>query len=150
MYASGIDAYRKTEILTDDPGKIVIMCYEAAISNLRLVKEYYAQKAYEEKGKKLQKALEIIHSLREALDFEKGGEVAINLDSLYDYMTRRLVQGDIRKDISAFDEVIGMLSELLSAWKDIFYDQLKKTGDDIPARPADKRNAMGILKEVRV
>ena len=46
-------------------------------------------------------------------------EVARNLDSLYNYMLRRILEGDVKKDVKAFDEVILMLSELESAWKEI-------------------------------
>lgn len=114
---NGIQSYRKTNVITADPGKLVIMCYEGAIDNLIIAKQKMAAKEYEAKAKALIKAQDIIDELLYSLDFEKGGTVAENLESLYNYMTRRIVQADVNKDMAAFDEVIGILRELLSAWE---------------------------------
>ena len=77
--------------------------------------------------------MEIINELMCSLDFEKGGSVARNLKSLYLYMTRRLLQADLNKNIDGIEEVIGMLSELLGAWEDVFAKQGKKIAAGIPA-----------------
>ena len=120
MYQTGIRAYQKTDVITADSKQIVLMCYELAIGQLKKAKMHFESKEYEAKAKSLQKAMEVIHELRQALDFKLGGEVAGNLDALYHYMTNRLIDGDLRKDPKAFDEVADMLKELLSAWKEIF------------------------------
>ena len=120
MYQNGIRAYQKTDILTADPKRIVLMCYELAIGNLKKAKTHIELKEFEAKAKSLQTALDVIHELRQSLDFKLGGEVAKNLDALYHYMTNRLIDGDLKKSIEAFDEVTDMLEELLSAWKEIF------------------------------
>jgi flagellar protein FliS len=120
MYQNGINTYQKTGVLTADPKRIVLMCYELAISQLEKAKAHFESREFEEKAKSLQKAMNVIHELRQALDFKLGGEVAKNLDALYQYMTNRLIEGDLKKDTKAFDEIGGMLEELLSAWKEIF------------------------------
>jgi flagellin-specific chaperone FliS len=45
--------------------------------------------------------------------------VAANLKSLYQYILRRLVEGDLKRDLAPFDESIGILEELASAWREI-------------------------------
>jgi flagellar protein FliS len=96
------------------------MCYEGAIDSLKLAKEKITEKDYEKKAKAIIKAQDIIDELLCSLDFEKGGAIASNLSSLYNYMLRRILHGDVNRDISAIDEVIGMLDELLSAWQSIY------------------------------
>jgi flagellar protein FliS len=120
MYSNGIQSYVKTDISTSDPVKLVIMCYEGAIDSLRLAKEKMKQEDYEKKGKAIIKAQDIIDELLCSLDFEKGGAIARNLSSLYNYMLRRILHGDVNKDMRAIDEVVGMLDELLSAWQSIY------------------------------
>lgn len=120
MNGNGINAYRQTNVITANPGRLVLMCYEGAIRSLKSAREKYISKEYETKAETVQKARSIISELILALDFEKGGEVARNLDSLYNYMLRRIIEGDVKGDVKAFDEVIGMLSELKSAWEEIF------------------------------
>jgi len=95
------------------------MCYEGAIDSLKLAKEKIKEKDYEKKAKAIIKAQDIIEELMSSLNFEKGGEIADNLESLYNYMLRRILQGDLNKDVGAIDEVIGIFSDLLSAWQEV-------------------------------
>ena len=53
---------------------------------------------------------------RQALDFEKGAEIAINLSDLYDYCVRRLLKASIRNDVSIIREVKGLMGEIQGAW----------------------------------
>jgi flagellar protein FliS len=129
MYRSGngIHAYKQTRVATADPKGLVLMCYEGAISSLILAKEKYISREYEAKTKALQKVHDILNVLMLSLDFEKGGRIARNLDALYNYMSRRLLDGDLKKDMAAIDEAIGIFAELQSAWKEIL--STPKTND---------------------
>jgi flagellar secretion chaperone FliS len=119
MYSNSVQSYRKTNITTSDPVRLVIICYEGVIDNLKLAKRKIKEKDYEKKAKAIQKARDIIEELMCSLDFEKGGEIARSLESLYNYMLRRILRGDVDRDMHAIDEVIGMISELLSAWQEV-------------------------------
>jgi len=104
------------------------MCYEGAIENLKIARNRYVDKDYEGKATVIKKAQDIINELMCSLDFEKGGSIAGNLESLYNYMTRRIIYADVNRDVGAIDEVIGMFNELKSAWEEAFYGQAKETG----------------------
>lgn len=132
MYCNGVQSYRKTNITTSDPVRLVIMCYEGAIDSLKLAKEKIKEKDYVKKAKAIIKAQDIIRELICSLDFEKGGEIANNLESLYNYMLRRILQGDLNKDVRPIDEVIGMFTELLSAWQEV------ASKPDSEIQPAEK------------
>ncbi|MFW6115356.1 MAG: flagellar export chaperone FliS [Thermodesulfobacteriota bacterium] len=120
MYTNGIQSYRKTNVLTADPKRLVLMCYEGMIDSLNLAKQKIGEKDYEAKGKALVKAQDILQELMNSLDFDKGGSIARSLDSLYNYMLRRMLHANLEKDIGAIDEVVEMLSTLKSAWEEIF------------------------------
>ncbi len=115
----GIGNYQRTRIVTADPGKLVLLCYEEAISHLRMARDFALANDQEAKAKAMQTALDILHELMQSLDFERGGEIARNLKALYSYMVRRILDGDIHKDLKAFDEVIGLLEEMEEAWKTV-------------------------------
>jgi len=106
MNGNGINAYKQTNVTTADPGRLVLMCYEGAIGSLKTAREKYISGEYEAKAGAVQKVVSIISVLMQALDFEKGGEVARNLEALYNYMVRRITEGDVKGDMKAFDEVI--------------------------------------------
>ncbi|MFH2043929.1 MAG: flagellar export chaperone FliS [Pseudomonadota bacterium] len=127
MNSNGIQAYRKTTVITADPGRLILMCYEGAIDQLKIAKIKYLENNYEAKCKALQKAMNIIDELLCSLDLEKGGSIALNLSDMYKYMNQKILLSDINKDPGGIDEVIGILSELLSAWEVIINGRHKKT-----------------------
>ncbi|MCX5829435.1 MAG: flagellar export chaperone FliS [Deltaproteobacteria bacterium] len=121
MYKAVTKSYQQANFLSADPIKLIRMCYEGAISNLKLARDAYIVRDYEAKGKSLLKALDIIHELNASLDMGKGGEIAKNLRALYLYMTQVLTEADLKKDMTVFEEVIRMLEELESAWQELAF-----------------------------
>jgi len=145
MYSNGIQDYRRTSVVTADPKRLVLMCYEGAMDNLKLVKQKLIEKDYEAKSKALIKAQDIINELLCSLDFEKGGSIAKNLDSLYNYMLRRIIHADVNKDVSALNQVLGMLNELKFAWEEVFYKQDKNIEPDLTEFNEQRRQASGYV-----
>ncbi len=130
MAGVGFQAYQRTDVITADPKKLVIMCYEGAIYSLRLAKaKFYAQE-YEAKAKAIQNALDIINELRAALDFEKGGEVAKNLDSLYAFWAKHILKADLNRDPRGLDQVVAMLEDIKAALEEAYYGQ--REGQTLP------------------
>ncbi len=72
------------------------------------------------KGKELSKAINIIdNGLKQALDYDAGGELAHNLASLYDYMIMRLLNANIENNVTYVKEVYQLLSDLAATWQQI-------------------------------
>jgi flagellar protein FliS len=68
------------------------------------------------KGELISKSIAIIGGLREALDPTQGGEIAMNLDRLYEYMIARLIEANKVNDPALVNEVAGLLREVKSGW----------------------------------
>jgi flagellar protein FliS len=119
MYQNATRSYEQANYLTANPMRLVLMCYEGAISNLKLAHDSYLAKEYEAKGRTLKKALDIIHELNASLDMNKGGEIALNLRSLYTFMIKALTEADLKRDLAIFGKVIRMLEELETEWKEV-------------------------------
>lgn len=118
-YGKSIGLYKKMGVGTAGKLELVVMCYEKTIHLLMQAKDHFKENELENKVRKMQMALDIISELRCSLNFEKGGQIAKNLDAIYNYLTRRLIMGDTQKDLTAFDEVIRILGELKDAWEGI-------------------------------
>lgn len=137
-YGKAFRQYKRSSVETADKLELVIMCYDKAILCLQHGKDNLRNYEIEKKVLKIQKALDIISELQSSLNFDKGDKIAKSLDSLYTYLTNRIILADVKKDFSIFDECINILSELKSAWEGI------KTEKEEPA-PID--NAAG--QEIR-
>ncbi|MBW1995829.1 MAG: flagellar export chaperone FliS [Deltaproteobacteria bacterium] len=134
MFENGIGAYKRNDVVTAEPTRLIVMCYKAAINNLKQARKEYAAGRYEPKDKALNKARNIIGELMAALDFEKGGQIAKNLNLLYAYMLRRITTGDIERDSKAYDEVIEILGQLVDAWEGIIRPRAQQPAEQ-PQQP---------------
>jgi len=116
IYGRMTNQYKRTNIETASKLDLVILCYEKAIQFLIQTKEHYKNNEFEEKALKLEKATAFINELQSSLNMDEGEQIAKNLDSIYTYIMKRLIVADINKDMSIFDEVISIMSELKDAW----------------------------------
>ena len=144
MQNNTANAYQEASILTADPGKLIVMCYEKAIHHLCLAVKHYENKEYEAKAKNLQKAIDIITELNSCLDLKKGGDIARNLDALYRYMLPTLIDADLKRQPEGFRHVIAMLRELNEAWRAIIVQKPNPAvlGKVIPSSFTAPRPAM--------
>ena len=146
MHTNGGGAYQRAAVITADPKKLVLMCYEGAIRNLKIAKAKYVSRDYEEKARALIKAQAFICELNSALDFKKGGEVASNLHALYNYMAHHLMEADLKRDLKTIDHIIWMLVELKSAWEEILTSHSKNIDPDL----TDREEKTAGRREMRV
>ena len=71
-----------------------------------------------EKGATLGKAHDIIIELLNTLDFEAGGDIALDLERLYNFMIEQLVKANIENNKEPLLLVQKLLDNLLSAWRE--------------------------------
>jgi flagellar protein FliS len=127
MFASmnnAISAYQRVGVETGvesaDPHKLILMLFEGAQEALAKARMHMRHHEVAEKGQMISKAIMIIdHGLKASLDMNAGGDLAIKLQALYDYMTHRLLVANIQNNPEIVNEVNGLLSELHGAWKEI-------------------------------
>ena len=67
----------------------------------------------------LNKATDIIVGLKGSLDLEKGGEVAANLDELYNYMIRQVVKANRENSAETVQEVMDLILEVRQGWSNM-------------------------------
>lgn len=124
MYKSkGIQAYRKDSLKSDlasaDPHRVIQLLMQGALEKLALGKGCIERSDWEGKADALTRAVEIINALRDALDRDANPELVDNLESLYEYMTVRITEASVSKDIGMIDQVMGLLLQIKGAWDQI-------------------------------
>ena len=106
-------------VLSANPHRLIEMLMDGALERLASAKGHIQRGEIALKGEQIGKAMDIIGGLREGLNAETGGEIAINLDNLYDYLQRRLLQTNLNSDSAILDEVAGLLREIKNGWSAI-------------------------------
>ncbi len=117
---SGAAQYGKvateSEAAYANPHRLVQMLMEGALDKVATAKGCIERNDLEGKSRQITWAMSIINGLRTSLDMEAGGAIAVNLDDLYDYMVRRLIDASAQNDAGALSEVIDLMLEIKGAW----------------------------------
>ena len=122
-YQEAVNQYRsielQTRIETASAHELTHLLMQGARSHISTAQGYIERKQITEKGEHIGKAISIIEGLRTSLDHEQGGEIAVNLDRLYDYIQQILLKANLDNDILLLLEANKLLAEIHEAWQGI-------------------------------
>ncbi len=108
--------YHRTAIETADPLQLIILCYDAAINDLTQAKELHERREMNEAYRKIRHAQDIITELLVGLDYERGGDIARNLNRLYNFILRQLIGINSRGNTAIYTHLVRILSQLRDSW----------------------------------
>lgn len=114
-----IETYGTQQVMTSNPVTLVALLYDKAVMSLRTAIEAIRENEIEKRWTANNKAVEIIKHLMMTLDTEQGGEIASNLEAVYGYILRRLLDVDMKNDARAAEEVIQLLEPLRASWTEL-------------------------------
>lgn len=110
----------QTGAMSASPHKLITMLYDGARAAIARAKFHLDNGEIVARGNAISKAIDIVdNGLRAVLDHEAGGEISASLESLYEYMVRRLMLANLHSDSAMLDEVDRLLENLASAWAQI-------------------------------
>ena len=125
---SALNQYRNmglhSNVMEASPHRLIQMLMEGALERLATAKGCIERGDSAQKGSLISGAISIIGGLQASLDMDAGGEIAANLDALYEYMNGRLLKANASNDVELLDEVARLLLEIKSGW-DAIPDALK-------------------------
>ena len=108
--------YQSNSVTTALPQDLTLMLYEGLIKFAMMAKRNIEQGNIQDKNTYIQKAQAIIMELQ--LTLNKSISLSTDLNNLYDYMQGRLIDANIKNDVTAIDEVIGFAEEFRETWKE--------------------------------
>lgn len=109
-------AYQTTQVQMEDPLGLVVRLYDGMLMFLRRGAECLATGQRASASEAIRRAADIVGELQAVLDLQEGGEVAANLDRLYAYARRRIMESHLGADPAGLDEVVRLLTPLRDAW----------------------------------
>ena len=111
------NVYHRTAIETADPLQLIILCYDAAINDLKNAEVFHEKKQMDDAYRRIRHAQDIITELLVGLDYERGGDIARNLNRLYNFILRQLIGINSRRDTAIYGHLVKILSELKDGWE---------------------------------
>lgn len=104
--------YQNNAVLTASKEQILIMLYDGAIRYVRQAKQAIAEGRQADKVHAIGKAMAIVTEFSNTLDYEAGGEIALDLAQLYDFVIRELAAVNARDSIERLEPVEKILLDL--------------------------------------
>ena len=111
-----LQSYHTLDVMAESPGRRIIKLYNHLAVMLRRAGENLGNADWELAATHVTKASMTIDELVSALNFEDGGEIAIRLGSIYNFMQRELLTVGVRRDPAPLAGLQRMTESLLEAW----------------------------------
>jgi len=99
------------------PHQLVIMLFNGLMDELVRAKGHISSQRYERKATSISKCIDILNALTSALDYERGGELALQLAGLYDYCVYRLYDASNSMSVEQIAEVEAILGNIREGWE---------------------------------
>lgn len=119
----GLQQYRQVgaygNLAEASPHRVVQVMLDALLARIAEASGHIERGEVAAKGEKIGKALAIIEALVLGLDKERGGELAQNLERLYDYASRTLLKANLEDRADLLKEVTSLLREIKAGWDGI-------------------------------
>lgn len=138
-YNSALAQYNRNavegSVAVADPHRVIQMLMDGALDKMAVARGAMERGEHEVKVNHINWAISIIEGLRSSLDLS-AGDLANNLDALYEYMVRRLSEANVANDIAILSEVKGLLGDIRDAWVAI--------GPEVRGQARENQDSIGI------
>ncbi len=119
-YKRGVNQYanihNESGLADASPHHLIQMLMEGFLARVNTAKGAMARSDMEMKSLYISRAMAIVGGLNEAVDLDSGGEIAVNLRRLYDYINNRLLQASRENNVEILDEVASLMREIKEGW----------------------------------
>jgi flagellar protein FliS len=112
-------SYLQTQVRSSSPLELVVMLYDGALRSTTAACEAMRRGDIPARRAALSKTMAIIGELQNTLDMKSGGDVAVQLDQLYGWMTSHLLQAAVRQEAGPIEDVRRVLETLRDGWHQI-------------------------------
>ena len=141
-YQSLAHRYKEMAIKTASPLQLIVMLYDAAICSIKEAHEQMSRRNIAARSRSINKSIRIISELQSSLNLKAGGEIAVSLSRLYDYMVRTLFRANMDQSSQALTEIETLLENLRSAWVELVTQT--SGADPTPAKQMPDGDLIGI------
>lgn len=119
----GYDSYRSIDLeskaASASPYELVLVLIDGLLDELARTRGHIEAKRFQEKGRSLEKCMNILNGLNGALDYDNGGEVVEGLSRLYDYCIYRLSDVSVSLSLEGLDEVAELMTTIREGWEGV-------------------------------
>ncbi|MBL7481024.1 flagellar export chaperone FliS [Legionella bononiensis] len=109
----------QTRIDTASPHELIELLLQGARSHIATAQGNIQRNQIKDKGEHIGKAISIVEGLKSSLNQDQGGEIAVNLLKIYDYIQHILLKANLNNDEDLLAQSNMLLAEIHQAWQAI-------------------------------
>ncbi|WP_333886785.1 flagellar export chaperone FliS [Clostridium sp.] len=121
MYtANAYSTYKTNSVNYASKDQLLLMLVDGAVKFVRIGKQALIDKDIKKAHENIIKTQNIFYELMATLDVSKAGDWGQSLMSVYDFIVRRLVDANMKKDVGIIDEVIPLIENVKDTWEEAY------------------------------
>lgn len=121
MYAANAyNAYKTNSVNYASKDQLLLMLVEGAVKFAKIGRQAIIDKDVKKAHENIVKTQNIFYELMTTLDVSKGGEWSQGLMSIYEFIVKRLMDANIKKDVAIMDEVIPLIEDVKDTWEQAY------------------------------
>jgi flagellar protein FliS len=137
------DVYLENRVLAADGVELIHLLYEHALVQLKLGRAALEADDVAGRSKAVSKVIAILGELEGSLNYDAGGSISSNLARLYQYMRRRLVEGNVKRQDAALAEVESLMGTLNEGWTSMRHT----TAAPVPWQASGEHSPFGVQRQ---
>ena len=121
--------YKQNQVQSAPREDIMLQLVQGALIRIKGARDKWSEGERIRARELRVQAQDIINYLNETLDFENGEDLAFELDALYNYMTREILESTRADDFERLQPVVEILETLYEGFKDAVEEYKKMRND---------------------
>jgi flagellar protein FliS len=119
-YGNAFNTYKSNSVNFASKDQLLLMLVDGASKFSKIGRQAILDKDVKKAHENIVKTQNIFYELMVTLDVAKGGEWAESLMKVYDFIVRRLMDANIKKDILIMNEIIPLIDDVRDTWNDAY------------------------------
>jgi len=119
-YGNAFNTYKSNSINFASKDQLLLMLVDGAAKFSKIGRQAIIDKDINKAHENIIKTQNIFYELMSTLDVAKGGEWAESLMKVYDFITRRLFDANIKKSEEIMNEVIPLIETIRETWNEAY------------------------------
>ena len=119
-YGNAFNTYKNNSVNFASKDQLLLMLVEGAAKFSKIGRQAILDKDVNKAHENLIKTQNIFYELMATLDVSKGGEWAESLMKVYDFITRRLTDANIKKSEEIMNEIIPLIDDVRDTWNEAY------------------------------
>lgn len=118
--SNAYNVYKNNSVNYASKEQLLLMLLDGAVKFSKIGRQAIVDKDIKKSHENIVKTQNIFYELIASLDVKKGGNWAGSMASIYDFIIRRLIDANIKKDVNIMNEVIPLIEDVRDTWTEAY------------------------------